>query len=65
MSSQVTDSGQSTLEAALILALIATLCILLASLWRKGEDGSLVQYAHDAASHTLGGIYALQDIVSF
>ncbi len=60
------ESGQSTLEAALILLVLLSFCTFLALMWRSGSKADFVQYALDGASHTLeGGVRAMQDILSF
>ena len=60
------DSGQSTLEAALILMVLLSLCTFLALMWRGASKADFAQYSLDAASHTLeGGVGDIQDIISF
>ncbi len=61
------DAGQSTLEAALVLALLLGLSLALGFLWQSAKQGDLTALSLKGASHLLGGgdVRAIQDIVSF
>ncbi len=59
------EDAQSTLEAALILAIFVSICICIALLWQSA-DTDFTQYAQRASSHSLeGGIRDVQDVISF
>ncbi len=61
------ESGQSTLEAALVLVILLGLSLALGLFWHSVKQGDLTQSSFRGASHVLDGgdIRAVQDIVSF
>ncbi len=61
------EDGQSTLEAAIILAIAMSLCVLLALIWHASSDGRFTSSARESASHTLEGgvVGGLQDILAY
>lgn len=61
------ESGQSTLEYALLLMASLAMVGALGLVWHAARDGVLVELASEAASHvTAGDLLAwLQDLMGF
>lgn len=62
------ESGQSTLEYALVLLAFLAMVVGLASVWAASRDGRLLSRARDASSHGMGqGITVgfLQDVTAY
>lgn len=61
------DSGQSTLEYALVLVAFLSMVAALGLAWHAARDGTLVRMATNAATHQAsGGTLAwLQDLLGF
>lgn len=47
------ERAQATLEYALTLAALLAIVVTLGLLWRAGEEGTLVRFAEEAASHAV------------
>lgn len=60
------ESGQSTVEFAVVTAAVLAVVIGLGALWRAFESGMFVEHALAAASHHVqGAIGALVDVFMF
>lgn len=62
------DSGQSTVEFAIVTASLLAILIGLAALWRAGQDGSLVELMRSNSSHSLAigsALEAMQDALLY
>jgi len=60
------ESGQSSVEYALILVAFLALILAFAALWRFLEAGSLIEHALMSASHHLsGGVGVYADIWAY
>ncbi len=57
------ESGQASVEYALVLVASLAMLAALAALWHKGGEGTLVDGAISAASHLVEG--TLQDVLLF
>ena len=47
------NSGQSTVEFAIVTSALIVIVVALGLIWRVGDDGMLVQHAISSASHHL------------
>lgn len=60
------NSGQASLEYALLLVAFISALVGMGALWRAAQDGKLTQRATQAASHSLEEGYAsVHDIISY
>ena len=47
------ERAQTTLEYALTIVALLAIVVTLGLLWRAGEEGALVRFAEEAASHAV------------
>lgn len=62
------ESGQATLEYAVVLMAFLTMLIALAAMWHAARDGRLLDLAVEASSHAItegGEVGAVQDILCY